>query len=209
MRNLIRSAWQLVKENRRAYIAINAAYYGLVAVFMIYAAFNQSLQRMLLEQVGAGFTSGPLSLVGEAYSNAKVLPAIGLTFVVNLVLGSFAEITIPSLVIPFSGLLMGVVRAILWGLILSPAEPSLRMVMIPHSVTLILEGQGYILALLAAWIHGRAFLWPRTAGVEGHIAGYVEGLKRTGRLYVLVVLVLAVAAIYEVAEVLLIDYFAS
>ena len=66
MRNLIRSAWQLVKENRRAYIAINAAYYGLVAVFMIYAAFNQSLQRMLLEQVGAGFTSGPLSLVGAA-----------------------------------------------------------------------------------------------------------------------------------------------
>jgi hypothetical protein len=208
MRKLILSAWGLVRENWRAYAVINIAYYGLVAVFMVYVAFHQALQEELLAQIGAAFMGGPLSFVGQAYSSAQVLPAIAATFFVNLLLGSLAEITLPSLIIPFSGLIMGVVRAVLWGLILSPANPGLRLAMIPHSLTLLLEGQGYILALLAVYVQGRAFLWPQTAGVEGHARGYVEGLKRTGKLYVLVTLVLAVAAVYEVIEVLLLARFA-
>jgi hypothetical protein len=200
---LIRDAWSLVKENRKAYIVINAVYYGLVILGMIYVAFNQPLQEMLLKSVGQAFMTGPLAAVGTAYGDAKVFPAIALTFVVNLLLGSFIEITLPSLVIPFSGFFMGVLRAILWGLILSPAAPSLRLVMIPHSLTLLLEGQGYILALFGVYIQARAFLWPKTAGVEGHWKGYLEGLKRTGKIYILVTLVLAVSAIYEVLEVVI------
>ncbi len=207
--NLLRSAFGLVRENRLAYILINVIYYGLVTVFMVYVAFNQPLQQSLLDQIGGAFMTGPLSFVGKAYSNALVLPAIAATFFVNLLLGSFAEITIPSLIVPFSGMLIGVIRAILWGLLLSPANPSLRLVMIPHSLTLLLEGQGYILALFAAYVQGRAFLWPHTAGVEGHARGYVEGLKRTGKLYVLVILVLLISAIYEVIEVFIMSGFGS
>jgi hypothetical protein len=199
----IKDAWELIKENRKAYILINAVYYGLVVLGMIYVTFNQPLQEMLLKSVGQAFMSGPLSVVGKAYVDASVFPAIGLTFVVNLLLGSVIEITLPSLVIPFSGFLMGILRAILWGLILSPAAPSLRLAMIPHSLTLILEGQGYILALLGIYIQARAFLWPKTAGVEGHWKGYLEGLKRTGKIYILVTLVLAISAVYEVLEVVI------
>lgn len=203
MKNLIKSAWALVLENKRAYIVINAVYYGLVIICMIYVAFNQPLQDQLLKAVGAAFMTGPLSMVGQSYVNAQVLQAILLTFVVNLFLGSFAEITLPSLIIPFSGFLLGVYRAVLWGLILSPAHPDMRMVMIPHSITLILEGQAYILALLAVYVQARAFLWPQSVGLMTRWQGYVEGLKRTGKIYVLVVLTLAVAAIYEVIEVVL------
>ncbi|MBN2385443.1 MAG: hypothetical protein JXB85_00365 [Anaerolineales bacterium] len=39
--------------------------------------------------------------------------------------------------------------------------------------------------------------------MEKHGQGYLAGLKLTGRLYLLVILVLAVAAIYEVLEVAL------
>jgi hypothetical protein len=76
--------------------------------------------------------------------------------------------------------------------------------MIPHSLTLLLEGQGYILALLAVYVQGRAFLWPHSVGVEGHWKGYLEGLKRTGLLYTLVTITLLAAAIYEALEVILI-----
>ena len=200
---LIREAWGIVRENRKVYIAINAVYYGLVVVCMVVVAFNQPLQDQLLESVGEAFTGGWLSAVGSAYSNAEVLRAILLTFLVNLVLGSFLEITVPSAIIPFSGLLVGILRAVLWGLILSPANPDLRLAMIPHSITLLLEGQAYILVMLATYVQGRAFLWPKTAGVEGHGRGYLQGLKQTGKLYILVVLTLAAAAIYEVIEVVL------
>jgi hypothetical protein len=93
--------------------------------------------------------------------------------------------------------------------LLSPANPDLRLVMIPHSITLILEGQAYILAMVAAYIQGRAFLFPNTIGLESRVKGYVEGLKRTGKLYVLVIVTLAIAAIYEVAEVVIIIKLSS
>jgi hypothetical protein len=204
MKKHIQSAWALVQGYKRAYIVINVVYYGLVIIFMIIAAFNQPLQEELLKSIGASFMSGPLSAVGNAYLNAEVLKAIGLTFLVNLVLGTFLEITLPSLIIPFLGFLLGIYRAVLWGLILSPAYPALRIPMIPHSITLLIEGQGYILALFAVYLQGRAFLWPKSVGLETHRQGYVEGLKRTGKLYILVILTLAAAAVYEVIEVVLI-----
>jgi hypothetical protein len=201
--NPIQSAWALVKENKRAYIVFNVLYYGLVLVFMGVAAMNPAVQDELIRVVGESFMTGPLAVVGEAYVNLEVLKAIGLTFVVNLLLASLLVITVPSLIIPFSGLLMGIYRAVLWGLIFFPGHPDMQVVMIPHSLTLILEGQAYILVMLAAWLQGRAFLFPQSAGVEGHLRGYLEGLKRTGKIYLLVILTLFVAAVYEVIEVVL------
>ena len=201
--NLLKSAWGLVQEHRRAYTILNVLYYGLVIIFMVYVAFNRPLQDELLQSIGESFMTGPLSFVGSAYVNTKVLAAIAATFFVNLLAGSFGTITLPSLIIPFSGILVGFYRAVLWGLILSPAHPDLRMVMIPHSLTLILEGQAYILTMLAAYLQGRAFLWPKTVGLESRGRGYLEGLKRTGKIYLLVVLTLLIAAIYEVIEVVI------
>lgn len=207
--NLIKSAWGLVQEHRRAYILLNALYYGLVLIFMVYVAFNRPLQDQLLQSVGEAFMTGPLSFVGSTYLNAQILAAIGATFFVNLFIGSFGTITFPSLLIPFSGILVGFYRAVLWGLILSPAHPDLRLIMIPHFLTLILEGQAYILTMLAAYIQGRAFLWPNTVGLEHRWPGYLEGLKRTGKLYGLVILTLLVAAIYEVIEVVIMIQLSS
>lgn len=207
--NPIKSAWGLVRENRRAYLILNALYYSLVLIFMVYVAFNRPLQDQLLRSIGQAFMTGPLSFVGNTYVNAQILAAIGATFFVNLFIGSFGTITLPSLLIPFSGLLVGFYRAVLWGLILSPAHPDLRLVMIPHFLTLILEGQAYILTMLAASIQGRAFLWPKTVGLENRWSGYLEGLKQTGKLYVLVILTLLVAAIYEVIEVVIMIQLSS
>ena len=201
---VIQSALEAIKESPRAYIVLNLVYYGLVVCGMIYVAFNPSLQQSLIKAVGSAFTEGPLSAVGSAYVGGQVLRAMVLTFVVNLFLGSIAVITLPSLVIPFSGLLMGAFRAILWGLLLSPTNPELRLVMIPHSLVLILEGQAYILAMLAAYVQGRAFLWPRSVGAATRRQGYGLGVKRSVRIYLLVVLLLAVAAIYEALEVIIV-----
>ena len=201
--NLLKSGWGLVQENRRVYIILNALYYGLVVICMIYVIFNRPLQDELLQSTGEAFMTGSLSYVGNAYLNAQVLAAIAATFFVNLFVGSFGALTLPSLLIPFSGILVGFYRAVLWGLILSPAHPALRLVMIPHSLTLIIEGQAYILTMLAAYIQGRAFLWPKTVGLERRGQGYFEGLKRTGKVYILVILTLLIAAIYEVIEVVI------
>lgn len=208
--NVVRSSWQIVREHRRPYILLNGAYYGLVVLGMLYVALiNPALQEQLLTEVEAALNEGPLATVGGAYLGGNVLAAAVLTFVVNLLAGSLLYITLPSLILPFAGLLLGAYRAVLWGFLLAPTSTELALVMIPHSLVLILEGQGYILAMLAVYVHGESFLRPRSVGLTSHVRGYVAGLRLSARLYLLVVIVLAVAAIYEALEVILMVRLAS
>jgi hypothetical protein len=201
--NPLRRSIEVVRADLGAYLFLNSAYYGLVLLGMAYVTYiNPALQHDLLQAVGQAFTQGPLAAVGNAYTGGQVLSAMILTFLVNLLLGSLIEMQLPSLIVPFSGILMGLFRAVMWGLLLAPSEPSLAGAMIPHSLTLLLEGQAYVLAMLAAYVHGRAFLRPAAYGLAGHGRGYVEGLRRSGWIYLLVVVFLAVAAVYEALEVI-------
>ena len=139
--------------------------------------------------------------VAAAYDSGNVVLAAAVTFGVNLVLGSFLELTLPSLVIPLFGVALGLFRALLWGLLLAP-QGSLTYAMIPHSVTLLLEGQGYVIAMLGAFTITKGFFRPAAYGASGRLAGYAAGVGRCARLYLLVIAVLAVAAIYEAIEVI-------
>lgn len=197
---LFAAPMQLVREHRRAYVTINIFYYGVIILGMIYAVLDPGAQQAVLQSIGTVFTQGPFASVGDAYLNTKVLEATGLTFVINLFIGSFGTITLPSLIVPFSGLLMGAYRAFLWGLIYSPTSPQLQMILLPHSLTLLLEGQAYVLTMLGVVLQGRALLFPRTVGASKHLEGLWTGIKQSAQLYILVILVLAIAAIYEVLE---------
>jgi hypothetical protein len=69
---------------------------------------------------------------------------------------------------------------------------------------LLLEGEGYVLAMLAAYLQGMAFLFPQRVGVPTRRQGFVAGLRMTARLYLLVVLVLGAAAAYEAVLAILV-----
>ena len=193
-------AFTLIRAHRRAYLWLNGMYYGLILLGILYTFFDATLQKIVTEAAGTAFSQGPLAAVGEAYVSGQTIRAILLTYLINLFVGSGATITLPSLIIPFSGLLMGAYRAFLWGLIYAPTSPELRMVFLPHLPTLLLEGQAYVLVLLGTVIQGRALFAPRMVNAATRRQGYVRGIKLTFQLYRLVLLVLAVAAIYEVLE---------
>ena len=201
-RRMVQSSWTVLKEHRRAYLVLNLVYYGLMVAAMVYVAFDPALQRTLLDEVGKAFGTGPLEVLVAAYTGGQVLLAAALTFAVNLVLGSLLYITLPSLIIPFSGLLVGVYRALLWGLLFSPTAV-LGAGIVFLWPTIILEGQAYVLAMLAAYVQGVAFLRPRTVGAKTRRQGYWEGVKRSVRIYLLVAITLFVAAIYEAVSVIL------
>ena len=200
-KNMIRSSLGVVREHRRAYLVLNVAYYGLMVAAMAYAAFHPALQRTLLEAMGEAVGTGPMQTVAGAYLGGHVLLAVLLTFATNLVGGSFAYIILPSLIVPFSGLLLGAFRALLWGLMFSPTAVMGAgfFLLLP---TIVLEGQGYVLAMLAAYAQGVAFLRPESVGSKTHRRGYWEGLKRSALIYVLVAIVLLVAAVVEAASVI-------
>ncbi len=190
----------IMRTHRRAYLWLNGLYYGLILLGILYTFYDATLQKIVTAAAGTAFSQGPLAAVGEAYGSGQTLRAILLTFGINLFVGSGATITVPSLIIPFSGLLMGAYRAVLWGLIYAPTSPELQVIFLPHLPTLLLEGQAYVLVLLGVVIQGRALFAPRTVGATTRRQGYWQGIKLTFQLYRLVLLVLAAAAVYEVWE---------
>ncbi len=205
---VIRSALGVLGESRRAYATLNLVYYGLVVCGMVFTALDRSVQRQLLAAVGNALTQGPLAGVASAYTTGQILLAIAWTIVINLAVASFVSITLPSLIVPFSGMLVGLVRAVTWGLLFAPPtlavggrEAAMGLLV---GILLVLEGQGYVLAMLAAWVQGRAFLSPQSVGAADRGQGYLAGIRRALHIYVLVVLVLAVAAVYEAMIVIIV-----
>ncbi len=196
------NAVAVVRRHRRAYLVINLVYYGVVLGAMVFVSAFPAIQQALTEAVVISFSEEPLAAVVDAYASGNVLKAALLTFGVNLFLGAILVLLLPSMIIPFSGLAMGLIRAILWGLLLAPTTLELQLAMIPHSLCLLLEGQGYILTLLAAWALGYAFISPASAGAATRRSGYMLGLRHAGLVMLLAALVLAVAALYEAFEVI-------
>lgn len=197
----VRSALAIVRENRWAYLALNLAYYGLIALAMGAAMLDRGLHLRLTEWVSQGIQAGGLGPIVRLYASGNVAAAVAGTLAVNLLIGSLASITLPSILVPFSGLLVAGLRAILWGLIFAPGSLATGPGQILSGalivMVLVLEGQGYILTMLAAYDQGRAWLIPATVGAGNRRAGYTAGLRRTLSLYLLVVLTLAVAGVVE------------
>lgn len=200
--HLLAQAGRVLREHRSTYIRLNIAYYGVVAVAMVFVASYPAIQQALTESVVLSFSEGPLSGVAEAYGKGNAATAALLTFGFNFFAGAIVVLVLPSLLIPFCGVGLGLIRATLWGLLLAPTTPELQVAMIPHSLVLLLEGQGYILAMLAVWIHGRGFVSPGTVGAASHVEGWLKALRRSLWIYPLVAITLAIAAIYEAIEVI-------
>jgi hypothetical protein len=202
---LFTRAWEILNENRRAYITVNVVYYGLVIICMVYAAFNQPLQAEMLKTGNENMMTGALSMLGRGYDTPKILNTLIHLYFGNLLGASYALISLPSFFIPFSGLLTGAYHAIQWGLLFSPANLDIRVPMIMHSLALVIEGQAYILAMLGAYIQGCAMIWPHTVGLKSRWQAYVEGFRQTGTLYMLIMPVLAISAIYGFIEVVVLS----
>lgn len=191
----IRSHWP-------AYVMLNAGFYGLIIAGFVYAFIHPEAQRQLVASVLQSFSSGPLSYARDAYLSRNVPAAAAITFAVNTALGSFATLTLPSLLVPFAGSVIGLLRALVLGVTLAPSSPELARAMIPHSLVLILEGQGYVLAMLGVHVLWTSAFSGARDGLAGLVSGYRSGLRATISIYILIVAILAVAAVYEALEVI-------
>lgn len=184
----------------RALLALNALYFGVAALAEGYAFLNLAVQSELTQVAVDAFSpSGGLGALVQAYLGGELLLAIVLTFLVNLIFGSFVFLTLPSTVIPFAGILLGLYRAVLWGLLFAPTETStLGPTLWLHIPTILIEGEAYVVAMLGVWLWWHAVF---TRSGE-RWKGWRQGLVLQTRVYAAVAALLAIAAIYEAIEVI-------
>ena len=199
---MIESPVLLIRRHLQAYLFLNLLFFGLVVAGAIYSFLHPGPQRELTHTIGEAFNAFPLSLARDAYLSRNVAVAAAATFAINSLFGSFLALTVPSLLIPFAGAFIGFFRALTWGVALSPSSPDLARAMVPHSLTLLLEGEAYVLA-----IFGVHLLWTSSFnglkdGLRGLWKGYLLGLRANLAIYALVLLTLAVSAVYEAFEVI-------
>lgn len=192
-----------IRRYKYLFIAMNLIYFGSVVLFMLVSYAVPELQSCFLVGVASELTegSGVLAVAGKAYASGNILRAAATTFAINFPLGSLLSITIPSIIIPGAGVLVAGLRSALWGLILAPGFSELSGMMIPHSLTLLLEGHGYVIAAFFG-VLVPVYLFRKSEGPNVSIR-YVRALLMNVRGNLLVIIVLVVAAIYEAVEVIL------
>jgi hypothetical protein len=192
-----------IRRYKHLFIGLHFTYFGVAILFMLVAYLLPELQVCLLTEIKAQVESGsgPLAIAGKAYMSKNIPIAAATTFAINFLFGSLAYITIPSIIIPAVGVLTAIFRAMMWGVLLAPTFDTLAGAMLPHSFTVLLEGEAYIIAAFFGVLI-LVYLCSKAEG-PGILRRYGKALLMNIRGNLLVAIVLATAAIYEAIEVIL------
>lgn len=189
-------------NRKRLLVTLHLAYFGLWAAGTLVIYETPIVQDFLMQAVHKEIETGagPLRVAGEAYKSGSVARAAGTTLAINFFLGSVLMITLPSLVIPGAGILVALFRALAWGILLAPIGMLMAGAMLPHAWTLLLEGEGYVLATFFAVLVPVYLFRPDPGATIGSRYRRALAVNLKGNLLVLAVL--AAAALYEAIEVI-------
>jgi hypothetical protein len=223
--SVLKAPLQEMARRPRLLWGVHLAYFGLYVLGAIIIQGFPDLHTVMMAAVQGELSSqgkGPLAIAGRAYGTGNMFYAALVTFLINFPLGSFAMISLPSMIVPGCGVLLATFRATVWGLLLGPSIVSLTWGMLAHTGTLLLEGEGYILAtffalLIPVYLFGQGQVVEKpivldeiddpqaapTIKKNSAWTRFVSAVVLNLKANVLVAIVLAVAAIYEAVEVIL------
>lgn len=189
---LLRKPFKIIRANVRAYLLVNAVVYGILLIgfglTVIFPELTQG-QRADLESNGDG------DLVRSLLSTPWLFAATILG--VNVARICALRIVLPSVIVPFAGIAVFVYWTFTTGVTLAPTDKIGWVALIPHSLTVVIEFQAYILFVLGAYLLGNSWLRPRTVGAPNRRRGYVRGLQLLGWLAIPAFALLVIGAIYE------------
>lgn len=188
----VRTPFRLVRANLRTHFVMCAIVYGMLLVGMAAGLLFPDLHAAQLAEQDANGTTG---LVTSLLDNVWLFSLV--IFAVNVFAAAVATIVLPSLIVPFSGIATFAFSAFVIGVTLAPVDKTAAVVLIPHSLTILIELQAYALVMLGAFLLGRAWLRPGTVDAPNRRTGYLRGLRQFGWVCLPALVLLVVGAIYE------------
>jgi hypothetical protein len=205
---LVNDIREIFAKDKKLFLLTNAYYFGLVILGGLIALAFPQTQQFLLNLTTTGLSVGPFSELTDAYLSGDVLYAAAATFITNLLVGTLAVITVPSLVVPIWAPFMGMVRATEWGILLVVPIPGVLPLgrVIPHYLTMLIEGEAYVVAIFACLRQVKVLMKLGSIPPGQRLKAYWGSIVDNVKLLPVVAILLAVAAIYEAWEVM---YFAG
>ncbi len=189
---IVRRPLEIVRADLRVYLVLNLVMYGAaVAGFVTALVFPELTAARVTSLQDDGTADLVVSLLSNVWLFALVILAVN-----TLTVGALL-IVLPSLVVPFAGIAFFTYKAVEIGVTLAPAGGTGWVILIPHSLTFLIEFQAYVLLVLGAYLLGRSWLRPATVGAQNRRQGYVHGLRQLGRLSLPALALLVIGALYE------------
>lgn len=189
---VLREPVQIIRADLGVYLVMNVIMYGLLGVGFVTALIFPELAAA---RVASLEDDGTADLVVSLLSNVWLFALV--IFGVNTLTVGALSILLPSMIVPFVGIAVFAYRAFDIGLTLAPINETAWVALIPHSLTILIEFQAYILLVLGAFLLGRSWLRPRTVGAGNRRQGYVRGLNQIGWLSLPALGLFVIGAIYE------------
>lgn len=182
----------IIGEHTRTYLAANAAAYGIFLVgFCLGLVFPQLSRAQYTRLEHDGTADLVRSLIANPWLFALTILAVN-----TLKMGALT-IVAPSMIVPFAGIALFAYWALTTGMTLVPASDIGWVALIPHSLTLIVEFQAYLMLLLGVYLLGKYWMRPVTVGAENHRQGYRRGLQDLAWLALPALALFVVGAVYE------------
>jgi hypothetical protein len=188
-----------VERYKKRFIYCFTIYFSLVIIGALTGILNPDLTIITIKTVGSSFSSVAPGLM-EAINAGKVLTIISTIFGINLVSGTLLTITIPNVV--GLGTIIFIIRPVLWGLLYAPINHQSTVLLINVIPTLILEGTAYVIAFVASIDLFLAIVKPAQLGEESRWKALKKAVINNLKSYVLVLIVLFVAAVVETFTIL-------
>jgi uncharacterized membrane protein SpoIIM required for sporulation len=156
---------------------------------------------------GSVLTETPFTIIIESLQGGQLVQAIMVTFLLNLISGAFLTTTLPG-IIPLVGALGTIAVTLMRGFVIGMVYPEILASSVAGFVlgvgTMILELGAYVFSG-AAGIHiALAPIMPSRYGVQSRWAAFKIAWKDAARIYVIVVILLALGAIWEMTGIILV-----
>lgn len=191
--NPFRRSAQILCSDLRALILLLALIFGALLLGMGTGLVFPDLELPTL----AGGVSD--DLVSTMVANPWIF---GTTILlINLFVAAIGGVLLPSLIVPFLGIPAIVLYMFNAGVSIAPSDQTAATVLIPHSLTLIIELAGYTLVMFGAYQLGRGWINPGYLGESTRRSAYLTGLRRIAWLALPTVLLLVIGAYYEAFSV--------
>lgn len=191
----------IIQRALRPYLLLNGVIYGSIIAGLAIGAIVPGVTRGAFEAMSSlvdvsPAKNGTLSAMGSGDVSALIV----IIFVANVAFGVLGMAVLPSLLIPFSGIVIHVAFAVLLGLTYAPNDG--WGLLLQHIPTLLIEMQAYVVALVGAYRVGILVIAPEREGLRSRAAGYVRGLHDLAWLLIPAAALLLLGAVYESFEVI-------
>ena len=198
---IVRRPLAIMKDSLIPYVVLNACSFGVFSGGLAVGSIWPNASRQAGKILGslAGMSPASESTFAAVDSGQAWLLAV-IILGANVLFGGLLMAILPSLVVPFAGIVIHVVFSGLLGLTFAPSDGWHTLLL--HLPTMVIELDAYVFFALGVYRLGVNFLLPRSRGFESRSAAYLQGIVDLGWLCVPATLLLVFGAVYEAFEVI-------